>query len=83
MEKLICMTCKQSLLSYRIAPNENRTRVGSIQQHFRFHWTAKRDGSLRNEPKSDPILGKHSICLQALFEKISFGNDALLQERGN
>ena len=55
------MACKQSLLSYRIAPNGNRKRVGSIQQHFCFHCTAKRDGSLRKGPKSDPIWWKHSI----------------------
>ena len=46
---------KLVLLSYRITPNGNRKRVGSIQQHFCFHWTAKCDGSLRNRPKSDPI----------------------------
>ena len=46
---------KQSLLSYRIPPNGSRKRVGSIQQNFCFHWTAKCDGLLRNGPKSDPI----------------------------
>ena len=46
---------KQSLLSYRIAPNGNRKRVGSNQQHFCFYRTAERDGSLRNGPKNDPI----------------------------
>ena len=32
---------KQSLLSYRIPPNGNRKRVGSIQQNSCFHWTTK------------------------------------------
>ena len=35
------MTRKQSLLSYRIAPNGNRKRVESTQQYFCLHWTAK------------------------------------------
>ena len=52
MGKLICVwRDKQSLSSYRIAPNGNRKRSGSIQQHFCFHCTAKCDGSLRNGPK--------------------------------
>ena len=49
--KSICMTYKQSC----IAPNGNRKRAGSIQQHFCFHWAEKYDGSLRNEPKINPI----------------------------
>ena len=34
MGNLICMTCNQSLLSYRIAQNESRKRVGSIPTTF-------------------------------------------------
>ena len=44
-----------SIQQNRISPNGNRKHAGSIQQHFRFHWNAKCDGSLRNGPKSDLI----------------------------
>ena len=54
VENRIWMTCKRSLLSYRITANGNRKRARLIQQHFYFHWAAKCDESLRNGPKSDP-----------------------------
>ena len=70
MGELICRRNKQSLLSYRIAPNGNREHVGSIQQHFCFHWPVKCDGSLRNGPKSDPIQWKH--CINVYLQKRFF-----------
>ena len=61
---------KQSFSSYRIAPNGNRKRAGSIQQHFSFHWAAKCDGLLRKGPKSDPIQWKHSIYPDSVWKLI-------------
>ena len=70
MGKLICWRNKQSLSSYCITPNGHRKRVGPIQQKFCFHWTAKCDGPLRNGPKSDPILWKHSINIMLEFNSL-------------
>ena len=55
--KLICMTCKQSLLSYHITPNGTENMgVGSISNiSVSLPGLHKCDGSLRNGPKSDPI----------------------------
>ena len=45
----------------------NRKRAGSIQQHFCFHWTAKRDGSLRNRPKAIRYNG--NIVLELFYKR--------------
>ena len=70
MGKLICWRNKQSLLFYYITPNGRRKRVGPIQQKFCSYWTAKCDGPLRNGPKSDPILWKHSINIMLEFNSL-------------